>query len=216
MGKLNQTEYLRRTIPAKQEDGTYFVALNHGQHSIIEEESVDKVKGMVWSAEWNNSCKRFMAVRWDHSGCTSQRIIMYRLIMGAKKGEMVDHINHDVLDNRLSNLRIVTHQQNSYNKRLYKNNKSGYPGVNYHTRDGKWQASIGKDGKRIFLGHYATAEEANEAYQKAATKCFGEYKNISPFSTILQYWKATTFPSYARHLSVRTGVSLRTTEMCAG
>ena len=55
-----------------------------------------------------------------------KHVYLHRLIMGAKKGEFVDHINGNCLDNRKCNLRICTQQQNNRNRAISKNNKTGY------------------------------------------------------------------------------------------
>jgi hypothetical protein len=71
----------------------------------------------------------------------------------------VDHIDRDKLNNDVSNLRIVTNQQNQFNK-----NAKGYC---WHKRDKKWLASISIDGKKKHLGCYETEEDASKAYQDA-------------------------------------------------
>lgn len=79
----------------------------------------------------------------------------------------IDHINRQRADNRWSNLREATTAQNLQNKNRYSSNTSGFPGVHWRPTVGKWQARIGIGGKRISLGHYATAEDAASAYQQA-------------------------------------------------
>ena len=66
----------------------------------------------------------------------------------------VDHINRDKLDNQVSNLRIVSNQENQFNK-----NVKGYT-----KRGNKYQAIIKINGKKIYLGTYETEAEANNAY----------------------------------------------------
>lgn len=78
----------------------------------------------------------------------------------------VDHINHNTLDNRKSNLRVCTNAENSRNQILSSNNTSGYKGV---TKAGnRWVAKISFNGKLIHLGTYNTPEEAAQAYDIAA------------------------------------------------
>jgi hypothetical protein len=99
---------------------------------------------------------------------------MQNFIMNPPKGFVVDHINRDKLDNRKSNLRIATLQQNSMNRRKHNpNSLSKYKGV---AKDkNKWVAQIIKDGKRKEIGRYETQEEAAIAYNQSAIEVFGEF-----------------------------------------
>lgn len=72
----------------------------------------------------------------------------------------IDHINGDIHDNRLLNLRSVENTVNLRNKSLYVNNKSGVPGVEFHNRDKIWVAKIGAGNKQIHLGNFPTKDEA--------------------------------------------------------
>lgn len=98
---------------------------------------------------------------------------LHRLILNTPSGMETDHINGNKLDNRRRNLRIVTHNQNMYNKKKYKNNTVGFKGISLY--EGKYQARIGHDGKRIYLGAFNTPEEAHKAYCKAAKELHGRY-----------------------------------------
>lgn len=88
----------------------------------------------------------------------------HRIIWKMATGEdpmQIDHINGNVGDNRLINLRNVTHQVNAKNRKLYSVNTSGFNGVSFHSRDGVWMARAGVGGgKEIHLGNYDTREEA--------------------------------------------------------
>ena len=87
---------------------------------------------------------------------------------GAFPTNVIDHINGNRLDNRIENLRDVTRQQNSWNlQKAKRNSKSGYLGVCWRPTRNAWKAEIRIDGKKVWLGHFATAEEASAAYQAA-------------------------------------------------
>ncbi len=73
----------------------------------------------------------------------------------------VDHINGDPLDNRHSNLRLVTHAQQMQNKKAYRNNQSGFRGV-YWDR-GRWKAEAKLNGIKHYIGRFLTKEEASQA-----------------------------------------------------
>lgn len=80
----------------------------------------------------------------------------------------IDHINGDKLDNRIANLRVVDRSGNLQNQqRLKSHNTSGYPGVSFHKKSGRWQAGIRVDGVRTYLGMYDTPEQAFSAYLDA-------------------------------------------------
>ena len=90
--------------------------------------------------------------------------------------DCVDHINGIRDDNRWLNLRSCTNQQNQFNRRVYKDNKSGYKGVG--KIGDKWQAKICIGGVRRSIGTFDTPELASQAYQNHAKKVHGEFHNI--------------------------------------
>lgn len=102
-------------------------------------------------------------------------IFLHRLIIGAGKGQIVDHINRNRLDNRCSNLRIVTNQQNTLNSGKRKTNTSGYKGVTKHKRSGLWQAQAMLNGKKFYFGQFKTIQEAVMEYDKQIKKLHGDY-----------------------------------------
>lgn len=103
-------------------------------------------------------------------------LFLHREILKAPKGKVVDHINHNKLDNRRSNLRICSQAENTQNTKVYKNNKSGYTGVFYnkHIRGKKWQAMITLNNKQ-YIKYCATREEAIKERKKLAKKYFKEF-----------------------------------------
>lgn len=86
----------------------------------------------------------------------------------------VDHINGDPTDNRLCNLRLATSQQNKWNKPVHPTSKSGLKGA-MATRSGRFRSHIRENGKLKYLGYFATAQEAHEAFVKAAVKIQGQF-----------------------------------------
>lgn len=107
---------------------------------------------------------------------TKQYTFLHRLLTGAPRGMVVDHVNHSTLDNRRSNLRLCTASQNMANGLCHKDNTSSYKGVSLmRGRTRQWRARICVEGKNRLLGYYATEHEAALAYNKAARESFGEY-----------------------------------------
>lgn len=102
-------------------------------------------------------------------------LMLHSLLMGAIKGLWIDHISRNKLDNRKSNLRYVSPQQNSFNSGISKNNTTGYKGVYYDKNRKKYQAEIMCSRKKYHLGRFDTALEAAKAYNQKAIELFGEY-----------------------------------------
>ena len=90
----------------------------------------------------------------------------------------VDHINPTTkifVDNRRSNLRVVTHRQNMMNRRVQSNNASGIPGVSWDKTAGKWIACISIDNKTKTFGRFDNIDFAVGARQQAEREYFGEF-----------------------------------------
>jgi hypothetical protein len=124
---------------------------------------------------------------WQHhagyatANVDGRTLLMHRVILGLPPGKVpeVDHINHDHLDNRRSNLRVGTRNQNGWNRRKQSRpSSSRFKGVDwFHGRI--WRARIRLDSKDIHIGLYETEEEAARAYNAAATKLFGEFAYLN-------------------------------------
>lgn len=103
-----------------------------------------------------------------------ETIYMHRLILGAQKGQQVDHIDHNGLNNTRSNLRLCDATQNLANARFIPG-LSGFRGVQFLPKSGRWRARIIVRKKHISLGCYADRQSAADAYRVAAQKYFGEF-----------------------------------------
>ena len=102
------------------------------------------------------------------------------LTFGKFPDNYIDHIDHDKTNNKLSNLRECTIQENGFN-RLKQNNRcdSIYKGVAYHKRDDKWQASIMINKKLKFIGYFNNEKEAALAYDKMALENYKEFAALN-------------------------------------
>jgi hypothetical protein len=99
---------------------------------------------------------------------------MHRLLTEAARGEDVDHISGDGLDNRRRNLRQCSRSQNNANRHRTAS-ATGVKGVHFEAWSGRWRAEIERGGRRYKLGRYDTQGEAAAAYAAKATELFGEY-----------------------------------------
>ena len=93
--------------------------------------------------------------------------------------KIVDHINHDEIDNRIDNLRSCTCQQNQMNRRSNKNTTSKYKGVYWLKKNNKWATQIQIDKKVKNLGYFQNEKDAAIAYNKAAQKHYGEFAYLN-------------------------------------
>ena len=135
--------------------------------ALIDLEDVDNVKEYKWHL--NNST--------GYVNNNKNKLLLHRFIMDCPKDKVVDHVNHDPLDNRKENLRVCTHQENIMNSSLSKNNTSGITGVAWDKQHNKWRSQIKINRKSITLGLFNTKEEAIEARKQAELEYFGEYRN---------------------------------------
>ena len=138
---------------------------NEKARALIDIDDVDKVKNIRWGFSHGYAVNSNTGIK------------LHRFIMNCPYDMEVDHINRNRLDNRKSNLRITTHQQNNMNKGLTKSNTSGYTGIHWYKARNKWQVSIKVNYKSIFLGYYADLEEAIKVRKEAEKKYFGEYRS---------------------------------------
>lgn len=100
-------------------------------------------------------------------------------VTGEWPPETVDHRNRDRTDDRWANLRLATVTENLRNQGPQKKNRTGYRGVCFLPRDGRYRAMLQSqvNGRKsgIFIGMFDTAEEASAAYLRKAAEVYGEF-----------------------------------------
>lgn len=108
------------------------------------------------------------------------QVLIHRYLMGCQPGDgkEVDHIDGNKLNNSLDNLRFATRSQNNANVKRRRDNQSGYKGVNWMKKPGKWRAEITINKKNKHIGLYHTKEEAYSAYCAAAQAFYGEFARL--------------------------------------
>lgn len=137
-----------------------------------------------WSVAHNENSDLRYAQGYISIGNGKQKtILMHRVILermlGRKleKREFPDHRDNNPLNNRRENLRLATYNENARNRRIARNNSTGYKGVSYRKDRCRWIAYIAVNGKKIHLGFFDTPEDAHKAYCEASDKYFGEFAN---------------------------------------
>lgn len=146
---------------------------------LIDCADVDLVKGYRWGLR-----------RDSHTGyAVSQAkgsdplIKMHRLIMGLRDSKiLVDHTNHNGLDNRRVNLRIATRSGNAHNSRPTTGESSQYKGVSWHAKASKWVAYAASGYENHYLGIFKDEVDAAMEYDRVAVKLHGEFACLNfPF-----------------------------------
>jgi hypothetical protein len=155
------------------------ISLTKGKISLIDDEDYDLVSQYKWQAQFgpHTHYARAALSRTLNNG-RQKKIQMHRLIMNAKEGQYIDHINGNGWDNRKENLRFATNRQNQGNQRIRKFS-SVYKGVCWHKRDKRWVATINIDGKTKYLGCSTSEIAAAKLYDKEAIIHFGEFAKLN-------------------------------------
>lgn len=139
----------------KEDYGICFT--NNGNSFLFDIEDYDKIKDYTWVI---STIGYAMSMRYK-----DKPIMFHRFVMDCPEAMVVDHINHNTLDNRKSNLRVCTPAQNQHNRKT--------KGV--IERRNKWEASIIENGNYHYLGIFDTEEEATNARRQAEQKYYGEF-----------------------------------------
>lgn len=106
--------------------------------------------------------------------------LIWKMIRGPFDEDLViDHKDGNPFNNRMSNLRLATTVQNSFNLRVKKNNTSGISGVSFHKGAQKWVAQLQVDGRNRYLGLFQNMGDAAKARREAEVEYFGEYRRVA-------------------------------------
>lgn len=154
------------------EDIAYIVLYNKSSEevarTVIDENSVEMIKDYKWCLDGKG---------YVITTINNKNIYLHRFLLNCNDvDKVVDHIDGNPLNNKKSNLRIVTQKENRMNNSLEGHGSSKRVGVCYCKREKKWRATIQKDYKVYYLGYFHTEEEAIKAREEAEIKYFGEYR----------------------------------------
>lgn len=144
------------------------------RRAIVDDEDFERVNAYKWCSSTHSYPTS--GTPHGYGNKKPRHTLMHRLVMNAKSGQIVDHINEDRYDNRKCNLRFCNKSQNAVNKRkLLSTNTSGHQGVYWHKHKQKWAASIIVEGRKIYVASSKDKEKVCVAYREAHIKYFGEF-----------------------------------------
>jgi len=147
--------------------------LGSGKFTLVDDEDYKELNNHKWFLSRNGYACCNMWINGKRKS-----VLMNRMIMGNPIDKYVDHKDTDKLNNQRSNLRICNNSQNQANRKIQKNNPSGYKGVTRKTKK-MWAATIRKDNKNYHLGYFPEKIDAAKAYNEAAIKYFGEFARLN-------------------------------------
>ncbi len=153
-----------------------YIPLTQGKVAIVDEEDYPSLIRYNWHAV--KSTQTFYV----RSRVNNRVILIHRFIMNPPEAMVVDHINHNGLDNRRSNLRICTKEQNARNRKPNTSRNGKYKGVHFDKTRNKFKATIKCQEKSLSIGYYKNEIEAAKEYDKKAKHLFKEfaYLNFPP------------------------------------
>jgi len=143
--------------------------LSQGLFAIVDADKYEWLMQWKWCV-----CESKFGYAYAIRGEKGKTISMHRQILGCKKGEHTDHINHNTLDNRIDNIRKCTIAQNQYNA-MPRKGTSKYKGVYLYRDRNKWHAEVVFKGKHYHLDWYKSEKKAAKAYDVKAKELFGEF-----------------------------------------
>lgn len=171
------------------------IPLTKGLFALVDDCDFDALNQFKWHASKHKNTFYAKKVFRNLDG-TKAITMMHRALLSPKESEQVDHADRDGLNNCRTNLRICTYSENNKNRRIFKNNTSGYRGV-IAAPNGRFYAQIYKNGRCTALGGYGSILQAAEAYEAAAKRIYGDFAK--------QDWQAV--PKCAPNLSLRPNLT---------
>jgi hypothetical protein len=150
------------------------IKTSKGVNVLVDDEDFEKLS----KHKWEIATRGYVRTRKQVNGCR-KHILIHRMIMSATEGELVDHINGNIHDNRKANLRITNPKGNSRNRKTPSINKVGYKGVNKVDGYEKYKAYIQLNGKQVHLGYFDNPHDAARMYNFWAIDIFGEYARLN-------------------------------------
>lgn len=149
--------------------------------ALVDDEDYERVSQYTWAASTKGN-QTYAVHRYDGDG-KRRSLRMHRLIL--TEVPIVDHKDGNGLNNTRANLRAADRSQNGFNvgSERRRAKSSRFKGVDFNKSarpaSRPWRAMIQAFGERHYLGHFATPEEAAQAYDAAARQYHGEFARMN-------------------------------------
>lgn len=164
----SEAKHRRKRVNTYFDHGDYTEIYDeNGRSFVVDSGDMAKISGHYWSV-------RKSKPNYVFAFCNNAKLSLHRFLLNAGDEDIVDHINHDETDNRKSNLRLCSTQENTRNKSLPINNKSGIIGV-CQEANGHWRSYITIDDKNYKFYNGTDREEAIRRRLYAESVYFGSF-----------------------------------------
>jgi hypothetical protein len=173
---ISPVRIARKVREPRIEGNLAYVPLGKGKEAVIDATDVWLVEHRNWSVTVHGYARTAIESDKRPSGTA---IFMHRFLIGAPKGTYVDHIDGDKLNNTRANLRLCTMAENQANRSAQSNNKTGYKGVSFCKKTGRYRAQLVNESRIYRIGRFDTAEEAARAYDAVAKQTAGEFARLN-------------------------------------
>lgn len=153
------------------------IVLPCGRVTVVDGDTPDHVLNVSWRAMKQKDGRLYVISNIRLEDGRRSTAYLHRAVVGAGRGQRVDHIDGDGLNNQRSNLRVCSNAENIRNSGINSRNTSGFKGVARRGRGEKpaWEARIMVNGKTLRMGPFATKRAAAEAYDAAAIRLHGDF-----------------------------------------
>ena len=168
-------------LPIPGFENRYSVTSDGQVYSHRRMDARNRIKWGIFLKQKKNLNGRLTVKLFD-ANLKEHHIMVHRLVgkvfLGVKDRSPIDHIDGNPHNNRLENLRACTASQNQGNRKISSNNTSGFKGVCFQKKIGKWQASCRINGTRKH-GWFETKEGAARFYDSVAIEAHGEFAKLN-------------------------------------
>jgi len=155
------------------------IKLSQGKTALVSDRDYSYLSQWTWFAYRHG--QTWYARRNTRVGGKRSTVTMHRVVLGLTPGDRceTDHRDGNGLNNQRRNLRSTNHPHNQRNRRLFRNNTTGYKGVYWHKYHAKWASRIGFKGCKVHLGYFDNPVDAAKAYDAAAKRLHKRFARLN-------------------------------------
>lgn len=146
-----------------------YIQLTKGARTKVSNADHERLSRVHWGYDGRYACRSIRV------GRKNKKVYLHQFVLRRRGSLQIDHINRDTLDNRRENLRLVGKARNQHNSKIHSHNKSGFKGVWFSKRTGKWLVQIVVKKKKVHVGVFQCPIKGARAYDMAAKRFFGKW-----------------------------------------